>query len=206
MVVRLAYGQEDTGLPVSSERVSFRRTLVRKRSEEKFFVQPVRSLLVIACLKEVSEIMPGRTRPRFTGCFPASEMVSCERAQARGRARYPVALSEQQRADLLQRMQAGGLSATQEMHAQVLLSADQNTSPHLTHAQIARALAISLRTVTRLCQRFTEQGLEALFSATAPIFHQQAVTLPEYRSPGEAISTQQDRAPSSPEEQLAPGA
>lgn len=82
----------------------------------------------------------------------------CAICTARLRATYPVALSHQQR------LRTGGLSATQEMRAPVLLYADRGTPPRLTNAPIARALAISPRTVVRERRRFIEQGIAAMFS------------------------------------------
>ena len=134
-------------------------------------------------------IVSVRAYPRLSVCAGCCYVLG-ERPPRRARewARYPVAFRQPQRAFLQQLLQTGVLSATQEMRAQVLLCADQNTPPVRTFAQIARALSISPRTVVRVRRRFVEQGIEALFPGATLRMRQAAGEDAETPSPRPARS------------------
>jgi|SRR5271166_273863 len=68
-----------------------------------------------------------------------------------------VQLTDEQRADLTQRLERNPLTGRQRRRCQVLLLADQG----LTDEQIVRAAGAGLSTVERLRKRFVREGLEA---------------------------------------------
>ncbi len=82
--------------------------------------------------------------------------------------RYPVHLSPEQRHELHQLIHTGKATAHQQMAARVLLKADESNEQPSSSSQIAEALEISPRTVIRIKQRYTQQGLSTALSGNYP--------------------------------------
>jgi transposase len=74
--------------------------------------------------------------------------------------KYAVRLTQAER-QLLERMLRGGQAASRSLtHARILLKADEGEcGPAATNAAIAAAVEVSELTVTRVCRRFVEEGL-----------------------------------------------
>lgn len=76
--------------------------------------------------------------------------------------KYHVTLQGEERRELEQMISAGHASARKLMHARVLLKADEGKQgPGWGDEQIVEALEVGLTTVTRIRQRFVEEGLTA---------------------------------------------
>ena len=76
--------------------------------------------------------------------------------------RYRVTLTGEEREQLVRMISQGKAAARKLAHARVLLQADEaEGGPAWVDEEIASALAVSVRTVERVRQRFVEQGLEA---------------------------------------------
>jgi len=74
--------------------------------------------------------------------------------------KYKVQLDETQRKQLESMLSGGKESARSQMHARILLKADQGSQgPAWTDEQIAEALSVGKATVERVRQRFVERGL-----------------------------------------------
>lgn len=73
--------------------------------------------------------------------------------------KYIVTLTSQER-ELLTRLVSNGKDKAYRIkHANILLAADEN-GPNLTSQDISKAFCCHLNTVSGICQRFVEQGLE----------------------------------------------
>ena len=77
-----------------------------------------------------------------------------------GTRKYIVTLASEERKCLRRLVSSGKGKAYRIKHANILLAADEN-GPNLTSQNIAKAFSWHLNTVTGICQRFVEQGLEA---------------------------------------------
>ena len=76
--------------------------------------------------------------------------------------KYLVTLEVQEREELTRLVSVGKAAARKLTHARVLLMADESPGGQARRDQdIAEALALSVKTVERVRQRFVEQGLEA---------------------------------------------
>jgi transposase len=76
--------------------------------------------------------------------------------------RYHVRLKKKERAKLLDIVSKGKTSAKGIMHANVLLSADENSSePHKNEVEIANLFHVNQQTVHTIRQRYSKGGLEA---------------------------------------------
>jgi transposase len=74
--------------------------------------------------------------------------------------KYKVQLDEKQRKQLESILSGGKESARSQMHARILLKADEGTQgPAWTDEQIAQALEVGTATVERVRRRFVEGGL-----------------------------------------------
>ena len=83
--------------------------------------------------------------------------------------RNVVTLSERERAALGQRVAMGRGPARELTHARILLKADEGPDgPACTDEQIATALDVSLSTISRVRQRFVEEGVEAALNRRRP--------------------------------------
>ena len=76
-----------------------------------------------------------------------------------GTRKYIVTLTSEERERLTRLVSNGQDKAYRIKHANILLTADEN-GPHLTSQDIAKAFSCHLNTVSDICQRFVEQGLE----------------------------------------------
>lgn len=74
--------------------------------------------------------------------------------------KYVVTLTSEERERLIRLVSKGQDKAYRIKHANLLLAVDEN-GPNLTHQAAAKAFSCHLNTVSNLCQRFVEQGLEA---------------------------------------------
>lgn len=77
-----------------------------------------------------------------------------------GTRKYIVTLTSEERAYLTGLVSKGQDKAYRIKHANLLLAVDEN-GPNLSSQEAAKAFSCHLNTVTNLCQRFVEQGLEA---------------------------------------------
>ena len=77
-----------------------------------------------------------------------------------GTRKYIVTLTNEERKRLARFVSSGQDKAYRIKHANILLSADEN-GPNLPSQEIAKAFSCHLNTVSGICQRFVEQGLEA---------------------------------------------
>lgn len=77
-----------------------------------------------------------------------------------GTQKYVVTLTSEERERLTRLVSKGQDKAYRIKHANLLLAVDEN-GPNLTHQVAAKAFFCHLNTVSNLCQRFVEQGLEA---------------------------------------------
>lgn len=77
-----------------------------------------------------------------------------------GTRKYIVTLTSEERKRLTRLVSSGKDKAYRIKHANILLAADEQ-GPNLTRQAIAKAFSCHLNTVSNLCQRFVEQGLEA---------------------------------------------
>lgn len=76
--------------------------------------------------------------------------------------KYVVTLEVQEREELTRLVSVGKAAARKSTHARVLLMADESPGGQARRDQdIAEALALSVKTVERVRQRFVEEGLEA---------------------------------------------
>jgi transposase len=84
--------------------------------------------------------------------------------------KYKVQLDEKQRKQLESILSGGKESARSQMHARILLKADEGTQgPAWTDEQIAQALEVGTATVERVRRRFVEGGfLDALVRRPQP--------------------------------------
>ena len=83
--------------------------------------------------------------------------------------RNVVTLSERERAALGQRVATGRGPARELTHARILLKADEGAhGPAWTDEQIATALDASVSTISRVRQRFVEEGVEAALNRRRP--------------------------------------
>lgn len=73
--------------------------------------------------------------------------------------KYIVILTSEERERLTRLVSSGQDKAYRIKHANILLAADEK-GPHLTSQEIAKAFSCHLNTVSDLCQRLVEQGLE----------------------------------------------
>ena len=71
-----------------------------------------------------------------------------------------VTLKSEEHERLTRLVSSGKDKAYRIKHANILLAADEN-GPNLTSQDIAKAFSCHLNTVSGICQRFVEQGLEA---------------------------------------------
>ena len=76
-----------------------------------------------------------------------------------GTRKYIVTLTSEEHERLTRLVSSGQDKAYRIKHANILLTADEN-GPHLTSQEIAKAFSCHLNTVSDICQRFVEQGLE----------------------------------------------
>jgi transposase len=74
--------------------------------------------------------------------------------------KYIVTLTSEERERLKRLVSGGQDKAYRIKHANLLLAADEH-GPHLPSREIAEVFSCHLNTVTEVCQRFVEQGLEA---------------------------------------------
>jgi len=74
--------------------------------------------------------------------------------------KYIVTLTSEERKSLTRLVSSGKDKSYRIKHANILLAADEN-GPNLPSQDIAKAFSCHLNTVSDLCQRFVEQGLEA---------------------------------------------
>ena len=74
--------------------------------------------------------------------------------------KYIVTLTSEERKSLTRLVSSGQDKAYRIKHANILLAADEN-GPNLPSQDIAKAFSCHLNTVSDLCQRFVEQGLES---------------------------------------------
>jgi len=77
-----------------------------------------------------------------------------------GTRKYIVTLTSEERERLTGLVSKGQDKAYRIKHANLLLAVDEN-GPNLSSQEAAKAFSCHLNTVTNLCQRFVEQGLEA---------------------------------------------
>ena len=77
-----------------------------------------------------------------------------------GTRKYIVTLTSEERECLTRLVSSGKDKAYRIKHANILLAANEN-GPNLTSQDIAKAFSCHLNTVSGICQRFVEQGLEA---------------------------------------------
>jgi transposase len=77
-----------------------------------------------------------------------------------GTRKYIVTLTGEERKGLTRLVSSGKDKTYRIKHANILLAADEN-GPNLTSQDIAKAFSCHLNTVSDICQRFVEQGLEA---------------------------------------------
>ncbi len=77
-----------------------------------------------------------------------------------GTRKYIVTLTNEERGRLTRLVSSGQDKAYRIKHANVLLAADEN-GPNLPSQEIAKAFSCHLNTVSGVCQRFVEQGLQA---------------------------------------------
>jgi transposase len=83
--------------------------------------------------------------------------------------RYPVVVSEAERAYLEQLLAAGSAPTRKLMHARVLLKADEGPGgPSWVDQAIAEAVEVSQPTIARIRRQYVEQGLEAALNRRAP--------------------------------------
>jgi hypothetical protein len=83
--------------------------------------------------------------------------------------KHIVTLTEDERALLRRRISAGSPRADTQMHARILLKADEAPGgPSWTDHAVATALEMSVPTVERVRKRFAEEGLEAALARRAP--------------------------------------
>jgi transposase len=76
-----------------------------------------------------------------------------------GTRKYIVTLISEEREYLIRLVSSGKDKAYRIKHANILLAADEN-GPNLDSQEIAKAFSCHLNTVSGICQRFVEQGLE----------------------------------------------
>lgn len=82
-----------------------------------------------------------------------------------GTRRYKVTLTEQEREQLRKMVSSGKAAARKLTHARILLYTDESVEGlRRTDAEIARTLEVGLRTVSRVRQRFVEEGFESALS------------------------------------------
>lgn len=74
--------------------------------------------------------------------------------------KYIVTLTSEERERLTRLVSSGKDKAYRIKHANILLAADEN-GPDLRSQEIAKAFSCHLNTVSGICQRFVEQGLDA---------------------------------------------
>jgi len=77
-----------------------------------------------------------------------------------GTRKYIVTLTSEERERLTRLVSNGKDKAYRIKHANILLAADEK-GPNLPSQDIAKAFSCHLNTVSGICQRFVEQGLEA---------------------------------------------
>jgi len=77
-----------------------------------------------------------------------------------GTRKYIVTLTSEERGRLTRLVSSGRDKAYRIKHANILLAADER-GPNLPSQEIARAFSCHLNTVSGICQRFVEQGLQA---------------------------------------------
>jgi transposase len=77
-----------------------------------------------------------------------------------GTRKYVVTLTSEERGCLTRLVSSGHDKAYRIKHANLLLAVDKN-GPNLTHQAAAKVFSCHLNTVSNLCQRFVEQGLDA---------------------------------------------
>ena len=82
--------------------------------------------------------------------------------------KYIVTLTSEERERLTRLVSSGKDKAYRIKHANILLAADENGS-NLTSQDIAKAFSCHLNTVSGICQRFVEQGLEASLDREAKL-------------------------------------
>lgn len=76
--------------------------------------------------------------------------------------KHHVRLSEDERKSLqaLVVQEKPRVAKHKRIHAQILLAIDENNPPALTHEQVTKAFLVSHKTICRLRQRLTEEGLD----------------------------------------------
>lgn len=77
-----------------------------------------------------------------------------------GTRKYIVTLTSEERESLTRLVSSGQDKAYRIKHANILLVSDEN-GPNLSSQEIAKAFSCHLNTVSDLCQRFVEQGLQS---------------------------------------------
>jgi DNA-binding transcriptional ArsR family regulator len=86
--------------------------------------------------------------------------------------KYPVILSDTERAELKSLIAAGTAPARKLTHARVLLKADQSPEgPGWVDEQVADAVEVSQPTVSRVRKQYFEEGLEAALNRRPPNRH-----------------------------------
>lgn len=86
-----------------------------------------------------------------------------------GRKKYPVVLSEGERAELERLIAAGTAPARKLTHARILLKADQSErGPGWVDERIAEAVEVSQPTVARVRKQYVEAGLTAARNRRPP--------------------------------------
>jgi transposase len=99
-------------------------------------------------------------------------MSSSSRYDSGMHKKYPVILSDAERAELQRLIAAGTAPARQLAHARILLKADQSPSgPAWVDQAIADALELSQPTVSRVRKQYVEQGLAAALNRRMPRRH-----------------------------------
>lgn len=76
-----------------------------------------------------------------------------------GTRKYIVTLTSEERKSLTRLVSSGQDKAYRIKHANILLAADENGA-NMPSQEIAKAFSCHLNTVSDLCQRFVEQGME----------------------------------------------
>jgi transposase len=83
--------------------------------------------------------------------------------------KYPIILSDTERAELKNLIAAGTAPARKLTHARILLKADQSPEgPGWVDEEVAEAVEVSQPTVSRVRKQYVEEGLEAALNRRPP--------------------------------------
>ena len=83
--------------------------------------------------------------------------------------KYPVILSDTERAELKNLIAAGTAPARKLTHARILLKADQGSEgPGWVDDAVAEAVEVSQPTVSRVRKQYVEEGLQAALNRRPP--------------------------------------